>query len=56
MNDVSDLGITCSECNNSIKELPFVPNKRQDGTFGNLYCYECNKKRKPRFSGSKFGR
>ena len=46
MFDISALGITCSECGTAITELPFEPTKRDDGTFGNLYCFECNKKRR----------
>ncbi|TAK95537.1 hypothetical protein EPO05_03995 [Patescibacteria group bacterium] len=45
MFDVSALGLTCSECGTAINELPFQPTKREDGTYGNLYCYDCNKKR-----------
>ena len=48
MNDVSDLGITCVECNVKIDKLPFQPNKKEDGTFGKIYCAECNRKRPPR--------
>lgn len=45
MFDISDLGITCAECNNAIDQLPFQPTKKEDDTYGKLYCYECNKKR-----------
>jgi len=45
MYDIADMGITCSECNTAIEKLPFQPSKREDGTYGKLYCYECNKKR-----------
>jgi len=45
MVNVSELGIKCAECGEVIKELPFNPTKREDGTYGKLYCYECNKKR-----------
>jgi len=55
MFDVSALNLTCSECGAPIKELPFEPTKRQDGTYGRLYCYDCNKKRKPAFRGGRGG-
>jgi len=45
MFDISDLGITCAECNTVIDQLPFQPTKKEDDTYGKLYCYECNKKR-----------
>ncbi|OHB21521.1 MAG: hypothetical protein A2939_00335 [Parcubacteria group bacterium RIFCSPLOWO2_01_FULL_48_18] len=43
--DVSALGITCADCGQAINELPFNPTKRDDGTFGRLYCGDCNRKR-----------
>lgn len=46
MFDVSALGLTCAECGTAINELPFEPTKKEDGTYGRLYCYECNKKRR----------
>lgn len=45
MFDVSSLNLTCAECNAAITELPFEPRQREDGTYGRLYCYECNKQR-----------
>jgi len=45
MFDVSALGLVCSECGTAITELPFEPTKKEDGTYGRLYCYECNKQR-----------
>lgn len=45
MFDISAMGITCAECGAAITELPFEPTKKEDGTYGRLYCYECNKKR-----------
>ena len=45
MFDISSMGITCEGCSAEIKELPFEPTKKEDGTYGKLYCYECNKKR-----------
>lgn len=45
--DVTALNITCSECGMKIDKLPFQPTEKEDGTFGRIYCYECNKKRKP---------
>lgn len=55
MNDVSGLNISCSECNAQITELPFMPTKKEDGTYGRLYCYECNKNRRPSFRGGHGG-
>jgi len=46
MFDITDLNITCAECGKAIIELPFQPTKKEDGTFGNLYCFDCNKKRR----------
>jgi len=46
MQDVSDLNLTCAECGVEIKELPFMPTKREDGTYGRLYCRECNRNRR----------
>ncbi|MFA5777312.1 MAG: hypothetical protein WC906_02660 [Parcubacteria group bacterium] len=45
MFDVTALNITCAECGAAITELPFQPTEKEDGTFGRIYCYECNKKR-----------
>ena len=45
MFDVSASNLTCAECGCAITELPFQPTEKEDGTFGRLYCYECNKKR-----------
>lgn len=46
MHDISALGITCAECGAAITELPFEPTVKDDGTYGKLYCYNCNKARK----------
>jgi len=43
--DVSALNITCENCHVAISELPFQPTKRDDGTFGKLYCRDCNRER-----------
>lgn len=45
MFDITALGITCEECGAAINQLPFEPTQREDGTYGKLFCYECNKKR-----------
>jgi hypothetical protein len=45
MVDISAMGITCAECGTAINQLPFEPTKKEDGTYGRLYCYECNKQR-----------
>jgi hypothetical protein len=44
--DVTELGITCAECGATINELPFQPTKRDDGTYGSIYCQGCNRKRR----------
>ncbi|MFH0969456.1 MAG: hypothetical protein V1804_03030 [Patescibacteria group bacterium] len=44
--DVTELNITCAECGAKIDKLPFQPTEKEDGTFGRIYCYECNKKRR----------
>lgn len=49
--DVTDLGLTCTECGAAIKELPFQPTKRDDGTFGRIYCQDCNRARRKSFGG-----
>ncbi len=54
--DISALGLKCSECGTPIDKLPFQPNQREDGSYGKLYCYDCNKKRRPAFRPSGFGR
>lgn len=56
LQDVSAMNIKCAECSTAIDKLPFTPSKREDGTFGRLYCYDCNKKRRPAFRPSGFGR
>jgi len=53
--DISALGITCSECGTAINELPFEPTKRDDGTYGKLFCFECNKKRRRDFGPRRGG-
>jgi len=53
MFDITALNITCAECGAAITQLPFEPTLKDDGTYGKLYCYDCNKKRmadKPRRS------
>jgi len=45
MIDVSSLNLSCAECGVAIKELPFQPTVKEDGTYGKLYCRECNSKR-----------
>ena len=51
MHDVSALGLKCTECGTDITELPFEPTKRDDGTFGRLYCQQCNRARRKSFGG-----
>jgi CxxC-x17-CxxC domain-containing protein len=45
MYDVSSLGLTCAQCGVAITELPFQPTEKEDGTYGRLYCRECNRSR-----------
>ena len=51
MHDVSSLGLKCTECGVEITELPFEPTKRDDGTYGRLYCQPCNRNRRKSFGG-----
>ena len=53
--DISDLNIKCAECGTDIKELPFQPTKKDDGTYGRIYCYECNRNRRRSFGGGGSG-
>jgi DNA-directed RNA polymerase subunit RPC12/RpoP len=53
--DVTDLGIKCAECGVDIKELPFQPTKKDDDTYGRIYCQECNRKRRRSFGGPRGG-
>lgn len=43
--DVTSLNLTCAECSTPITTLPFQPTLKEDGTYGKLYCRDCNKKR-----------
>jgi len=43
--DVSGLNITCSTCGQAITTLPFNPTVKEDGTYGKLFCQECNRQR-----------
>ncbi len=56
MVDVSSLNLTCASCGVAITELPFNPTKREDGTYGKLYCRDCNSKRPRRNTGFGGGR
>ncbi len=49
MFNVSALGLKCDSCGVDITELPFEPTKKEDGTYGRLYCRECNRNRKRSF-------
>lgn len=51
IHDVTALGITCANCGAAVTELPFMPNKRQDGTYGKIFCRDCNRKRQDRPMG-----
>lgn len=55
MNDVSSLGLKCAECGVDITELPFEPTKRDDGTYGRLYCVNCHRSRRRSFGGNRGG-
>lgn len=55
--DVSGLDLSCANCGTKITELPFQPTPREDGSYGRLYCRECNAKRPHRhFNRRGFGR
>lgn len=43
MFDVSKYNIKCKECKVDVKELPFMP---KEDRLDNIYCRECNFKRK----------
>ena len=49
MVDIAAMGIKCASCGVDITELPFQPSKKEDGTYGRLYCRECNRNRKRSF-------
>lgn len=51
MFDVSHLNIKCKECGAEIKELPFMP--RED-RLDDIYCRECNFKRRKSFRRNRF--
>jgi hypothetical protein len=53
--DVSALNLKCETCSVTITELPFQPTKKEDGSYGKLYCRECNAKRPRRRFGGGFG-
>ena len=53
--DCTELNLTCTECGTAIKELPFQPTKRDDGTYGRIYCQECNRARRKDFGGNRGG-
>ncbi|MDD5109838.1 MAG: hypothetical protein PHI63_01305 [Patescibacteria group bacterium] len=55
MYDVSALNIKCAECGTDVKELPFQPSTKEDGTYGKIYCRDCNRKRRGSFRDSGFG-
>jgi len=55
MFDIASMNITCAECGAAIDKLPFEPTKKEDGTYGNLYCYECNKTRMKNRQKKSFG-
>jgi hypothetical protein len=52
--DVSALNIKCAECGCDVKTLPFEPTLKEDGTYGRIYCQDCNKKRRSNFRGGGF--
>jgi len=45
MHDITSLNLSCAQCGAAITELPFEPTQREDGTFGRLYCRDCNRQR-----------
>ena len=55
MDDDFALHIKCSESGHEVKELPFQPTEKADGTLGKIYCRDCNRKRREAFRSSGFG-
>ncbi len=49
--DVTSLNLTCTECGAAIEKLPFQPTEKEDGTYGRIYCRDCNRKRREKFGG-----
>jgi DNA-directed RNA polymerase subunit RPC12/RpoP len=47
--DVSALNLKCVDCGADITQLPFQPSLKEDGTYGRIYCRDCNRKRKSSF-------
>lgn len=44
--DVSGLNLKCAECDAVIDRLPFEPTLKEDGTYGKIFCFECNRQRR----------
>lgn len=51
IHDVSALSIVCASCGKPVTELPFMPNKKEDGTYGKIFCRDCNRQRQDRGGG-----
>jgi hypothetical protein len=46
MLDVSNLNLTCAQCQTPITQLPFTPAMNPDGTPARpVYCTNCNRER-----------
>ena len=43
--DVTEMNLKCAECGKEITQLPFRPNPERTNE---LYCFDCNKQRRPR--------
>ncbi|MBI4239744.1 hypothetical protein HY620_02010 [Candidatus Uhrbacteria bacterium] len=55
MFDVTSMNIKCAECGVDVTELPFQPTEKEDGSYGKIFCRDCNRKRRERFSGPRGG-
>lgn len=55
MFDVTELNMKCAECGVDIKELPFQPTQKDDGTYGRIYCQACNRNRRKDTGGGNRG-
>ena len=55
MFDVTAMKLVCAECGAAVTQLPFEPTQKEDGTYGSIFCYECNKKRRRDRGPSNFG-
>jgi hypothetical protein len=50
MFDVTSLNLVCATCNAPVTQLPFEPTPKDDGSYGRIYCRDCNRQRKEKFN------